>query len=124
MNVGDGERREDPDLLVVDEQMWTGAPLLIVAVERLQVLDVLPDQPVRPVRERRHAGVVQDDERRPPGEPLQSLAVGVEDARTEALSDFTNGLAPFRAFSGRVGLVNDFTKCLASHSEPEDLAEI
>ena len=58
MNAGRRERREHPDLVVGDEQVRPGRPLLVVAIVRLETGQSLFGWDRVPLRERRIAGVV------------------------------------------------------------------
>src|SRR5262245_42607317 len=79
------ERREHPDLLVVDKEMRTGTPFLRIAVERLELPNVTQRESICPLGQRRNLRVVQNDERRTPCLPLQRVTILIEGVRVERL---------------------------------------
>jgi len=78
MNTRHGQRREHPYLAIVDEQVGTGAPVHFVAVKTNEALHVLLGETFGSVFEGRLGGVVEDEEGRAPGVPLERVAIGVE----------------------------------------------
>src|SRR5687768_10933223 len=83
------ERCEHPDLLVVDEVVRAREPLPGFLIIRLETLDVRRTESAGPLHERWNLRVVQHDETRPPGSPLQVVTVLVEFVLREALADNT-----------------------------------
>src|SRR5215207_8832531 len=78
MGAGEREWGENPDLLVIDEEMRSTPPALCVSVVCLEATNVIDGETVRPVAERRDLRVVQYDERRTPCRPLQCVAIAIE----------------------------------------------
>src|SRR5262245_58298343 len=88
MRSGDCQRGEHPYLLVVNEEVRPGFPLLGVAVEDFKILDMLQGQSIRPLRKRWRCSVMQYNERRSPRGPLKRVTVVFELLRTKASCDY------------------------------------
>lgn len=73
-----GEGGEDPDLVVVDEEVGAGAPVLGVTVEADEALHMRRGEAVRAIGQGGYGGIMQDDEGWPPGGPLEGVAIGVK----------------------------------------------
>jgi hypothetical protein len=67
--------------------MWPGRLFLFVAIESLEIEDVLLGKTIRPLRQARDRSIVQDDEGWPLLRPVQRVAVAVESIGRKAAAD-------------------------------------
>ena len=86
------------DLLIVDEQIRTRSPFLLIALKLLQIQDVRLGQAIRSLGQRWGAHVVQHHARGTPCIPLQRVAVVVKGlgrkTRCDDASPIGHGVSP------------------------------